>query len=372
MPEPYLRNCWYQAGFADEIAETPVARMILDEPVVLCRLDGRAVALEDQCPHRFAPLSMGRVLDGALVCGYHGLAFGASGACVRSPHGPVVSELTVRTYPLVERNTVLWIWMGDEQFADTAQIPDLSFIDATPESARIRLTMEVAASYRLVTDNLMDLSHADFLHPDSLGGVMTGASTRTWVEDGAVIVEWTNKDRPAPARFHAKVPPPQRADSWTLARWQAPAVMVIAVALVPSSRVRRPEDEVRALHSMTPATMNSTHYFVRSTRWDRVGDLEYSQQLRAMLWQAFVEEDKPITEAQQRVIADHALADMHPRLMRTDAGAVLVRRQLDKRIRLETRMVSTSPTKQLLRKSSRRNERLTGSAKLIDQEIACP
>lgn len=332
MSEPYLLDCWYQAGFADEIGEKPIARIILDEPVVLCRLDGQPVALQDRCPHRFAPLSMGSVADGALVCGYHGLRFGPTGACVRNPHGPIVSGLGVRSYPLVERHSALWIWMGDPQLADPAQIPDLSFIDDTPASARIQLTIAVAASYRLVTDNLMDLSHADYLHPASLGGVMTGAKTRTWMENGTVFAEWTNSDCLAPARFHAKVPPPQRADSWTLARWQAPAVMVIAVGLVPAGTERRPEDEVRALHSMTPETATSTHYFVCSTRREHIDNPEYSQRLRTMLLQAFVDEDKPIIEAQQRVIADRAFAEMKPRMLRTDAGAVQVRRQLDKRL----------------------------------------
>ena len=48
---------------------------------------GEAVALADRCPHRFAPLSRGRVVDDTLECPYHGLRFGAHGHCVFNPHG---------------------------------------------------------------------------------------------------------------------------------------------------------------------------------------------------------------------------------------------------------------------------------------------
>lgn len=335
MPERYLLNRWYQAAFGEEVTEAPLTRTLLDVPVVLYRVDGVVTALEDRCPHRFAPLSLGVVREGQIVCGYHGLAFDADGHCSANPHGRITKAMRVRAFPVVERHTAVWIWMGEVERADPDLIPDLGFIDRTPETARIRFHIPTRANYRLVTDNLMDLSHADYLHPTSLGGVMTGAEARTELHEDKVVSEWTNRDCLAPARFHARVPPPQRAHAWTQASWQAPAIMVIATALTPAGAERGEEDVVRALHSMTPETATTTHYFVCGTRGDRLEDVEYSERLRGMLAHAFIHEDKPMLEAQQLRIGEAAFASLRPVLLAVDTGAVQVRRQLDKQIAAE-------------------------------------
>jgi vanillate O-demethylase monooxygenase subunit len=109
MAEPYLLNCWYQAGFSEEITAAPLARTILDAPLVLFRSHDRAAALRDLCPHRSAPLSQGVVKDGAVVCGYHGLVFGAEGQCLHNPHSPISRSLVVQAFPIVERHGVVWI-----------------------------------------------------------------------------------------------------------------------------------------------------------------------------------------------------------------------------------------------------------------------
>ena len=86
----FLRNAWYVAMWAENLApEQLVPRTILGEPLVFFRApDGTASAIEDRCPHRFAPLSRGRWLpSGRIQCGYHGLEIDGSGACVYNPHG---------------------------------------------------------------------------------------------------------------------------------------------------------------------------------------------------------------------------------------------------------------------------------------------
>jgi vanillate O-demethylase monooxygenase subunit len=343
MSERYLLNRWYQAAFGEEVTEAPLARTFLDVRVVLYRVDGVVSALEDRCPHRFAPLSLGVVRDGQIVCGYHGLAFGADGHCSANPHGRITTAMRVRALPVAERHTAVWIWMGDVERADPDLIPDLDFIDRTPETARIRFHIPTRANYRLVTDNLMDLSHADYLHPTSLGGVMTGAEARTELRGDTVVSEWVNRDCLAPPRFHARVPPPLRADAWTEASWQAPAIMVIATALTPAGAQRGDEDVVRALHSMTPETATTTHYFVCGTRGDRLDDVEYSERLRDMLAHAFIHEDKPMLEAQQTRLGETPFETLRPVLLAIDSGAIQVRRQLDKQIAAEQLGVVDAP-----------------------------
>lgn len=331
----FLLNRWYQFGFSHELTDKPLARTILEIPIVAFRASGGVTALHDMCPHRFAPLSTGRLEDGTIICGYHGIGFDGSGRCAINPHGAKSSALSVRSFPVAERHTSIWIWMGDAEKADPALIPDLSFIDETPDTARVYFTIPINANYRLMNDNLLDLSHADYLHPTSLGGVMTGVKPKTETTESGIAVEWLHNDVLAPRRFQAAVPPPQRANAWTRAEWQAPAVMIIKTSLYPSSRERTRDDEVWALHSMTPETKSTTHYFVCGTRRDRMDDAEYSARLRSVLEHAFVNEDKPMLEDQQLRLGDIPFESRMPALLAIDAGSVAVRRQLDKMIEQE-------------------------------------
>lgn len=333
--EHFLRNRWYQFGFSHELGQAPLARTIIDTPLVAFRAATGVTALHDMCPHRLAPLSTGRVDQGRIVCGYHGLAFDGAGRCAVNPHGQIMAALQVRSFPLVERHGGLWVWMGDAALTDPALIPDLSFIDDTPETARIHFTIAIQASYRLVTDNLLDLSHADYLHPDTLGGVMTGVRPAVTDTDTGLAVEWENRNVVPPPRFRERVPASQRANAWTRAEWQAPAIMVIKTALTPTDRQRSREDEVWALHSMTPETARSTHYFVCGTRRDRTDDIDYSARLRAMLLHAFEREDKPMLEDQQKRIGTADPDSLRPTLLSIDAGAALARRKLNRLIAQE-------------------------------------
>ena len=82
----FLRNYWYVAAWNDEVNREPLARTLLNEDIVLFRkLDGTVVALENRCAHRRLPLSMGRVIDDSIQCGYHGLVFNSAGRCTYMP-----------------------------------------------------------------------------------------------------------------------------------------------------------------------------------------------------------------------------------------------------------------------------------------------
>src|SRR3954464_13073255 len=77
----YPMNCWWVAAFSDEVGRALLGRWLLDTPVLLYRTeDGRAVAIENRCPHRGAPLSLGCLKGDEVQCGYHGFRFAASGA----------------------------------------------------------------------------------------------------------------------------------------------------------------------------------------------------------------------------------------------------------------------------------------------------
>src|SRR5262245_38045826 len=127
---PFLRNAWYAAGWRHELDEKPIARIILEEPVVIFKgSDGAPVALADRCAHRFAPLSLGKVDGDTIQCPYHGLIYGRDGVCVRNPHGKgaITSAMAVPAYPSVTQNNVIWVWMGDKEAAKTSRPPQYAF-----------------------------------------------------------------------------------------------------------------------------------------------------------------------------------------------------------------------------------------------------
>jgi vanillate O-demethylase monooxygenase subunit len=295
---------------------------------------GAIRAIANRCPHRFAPLSEGSLRNGVIQCGYHGLEFDGQGRCVNNPHGAVTSAISVTAYPVIERHQAAWIWLGNG-VPDESRLPDLSFIDETPDTARFFGYMDTAANYQLLTDNILDLSHADYLHPNSLGGMMTNAKTRMKQEHETFSIEWLAEDCVAPPAFYSMVPPPARADIWTNVRWHAPALMVLGTGANHAGSPRDPTNEAFTLHNMTPATPSLTHYFFCTTRKFQVEDAGFNQVLGTLITQAFVTEDKPMLEKQQACMGTTDLWSLKPVLLNIDSGPVKVRRLLANMIQAE-------------------------------------
>ena len=195
--------------------------------------------------------------------------------------------------------------------------------------------MPTAANYRLLTDNIMDLSHADYLHPTTLGGMMVDSKARSFERDDRIVAEWLAQNCDAPPAFQPLVPPPAKADIWIEVAWSAPAVMVLGTAAKPAGVRRTPADEAYTLHSMTPETSTKSHYFVCSTRRFLTHDPDFSAKLLVALKQAFEGEDKPMLEKQQQRMGTDDLWSLRPLLLSIDAAAVRVRRRLDQLIAVE-------------------------------------
>lgn len=337
---PFLRNAWYMAAWADEVGKgRPLARKLLDEPVFLYRDDNdRAYALFDRCPHRFAPLSFGRVDGDTVVCGYHGLGFGPDGACRLNPHGPITRALAVRCYPVVEAHRALWIWMGAPEGADPTQIRDFAFLSEAPETAFNKGYLCGQGNYQLFVDNILDLSHTDFLHPTTLGG---GAITRTPAKleerpDGTIAIAWHPMNEvPIPLVVDRLPPGVDRVDSWTEVEWTAPGVMKLVNGAVPAGAPREQGGNAINVHILTPETQTTSHYFFASTRDYAIDDATLNEVLRKTRAQIFATEDEPMIGAQQSRIGEADFWSLKPALLKIDKGAVLVRRRMDALIAAE-------------------------------------
>ena len=229
----FIRNLWYVAAWSHELDGTrPIGRVIIGEPVVLYRKqDGAVVALEDRCPHRHAPLSLGRIEGDGLKCMYHGLTFNAAGVCTGGPGPTVVPPGTAaRTFPVVERWNWIWVWTGDPAAADPDAIPQVHD-PADPPWAMRSDAMDYAADYQLIHDNLCDLSHLDFTHETTLGAA-TGSK---WaggefkispIDDGLLFERWFLDHRLAPGVA-------TRVDSWKVYRFVLPGLFLMETRAFP-------------------------------------------------------------------------------------------------------------------------------------------
>ena len=336
----YLQDCWYLAAWSDEVGPAPFVRTVLGEPVLMFRRSNRvAVALTDRCPHRFAPLHLGKIRNDRIQCAYHGLEFDAAGQCVFNPqgNGATPSRADLRVYPLIEEYGGLWIWMGEPAKADSVLLPDYPFLRPGAKYARQHGYMHTRANYELMSDNILDLGHVDFLHPDSLGCEATAkAEPRTRQEGHRIYCERSMpNDRQGPLLnflFERDEP----VDAWIDVVWDPPALMTLIFGMTDVGGAREGARETLNVHFMTPETERSTHYFWASCRTFRMEEPGLNETLKAGVEAAFSMEDKPMIEAQQAMIGSADFWSLHPVLLQGDGAAVLARRTLAKLIEAES------------------------------------
>jgi vanillate O-demethylase monooxygenase subunit len=210
---------------------------LLDTPLVFFRsADGAVASLADRCPHRFAPLSKGRLCDGGatLQCPYHGLRFDSTGACVHNPHSnsSIPKAARVDSYAAVERHGLLWWWAGISTLADESLIPDYREFANAPPDATIRGYLPTDCHYELLVDNILDLTHADYLHAGTLGnGSLTSSQARiTDLSERSLDVTWLSSgERAVPAFDPHLRRPGEPSDQWTAVTWTAPGNMLLRV-----------------------------------------------------------------------------------------------------------------------------------------------
>ncbi|GAA4132634.1 hypothetical protein GCM10023067_53010 [Aminobacter aganoensis] len=163
----FIKNTWYAAAWSHEITRDMLARTIANEKIVFYRTEsGEVAALEDRCPHRFVPLHLGKLKGDIVECAYHGLCFDASGACTLNPHGDgkIPRAARVKAYKVVEKHSIAWLWLGEAERADESLIADFSVL-TDPSFQTVSSYLHVRANYQLISDNLLDLSHGQYIHP---------------------------------------------------------------------------------------------------------------------------------------------------------------------------------------------------------------
>ena len=331
---PLIRNAWYCAAWADEVGTDMLARRILNEPIVLYRKQaGQAVALQDICPHKLAPMSQGKKVGDNLQCGYHGLEFDCTGKCVRNPqgNGQIPNQATLRAFPLVERYGVLWIWMGDAERADPAVIPDLSHLNDT-SSRTVKGGHHVNANYMLLVENLLDLGHALFLHKGSAGVADDVVLSEASIEQEGNSIHDLRLYRNAPAlKIFAGFAPAAICDNHSDIHWYAPSILFADNGNSLPGRARDGTGAVLlGTHLVTPETQHTMHYFYAHTRNFANDDPAIDE--RFLLWQrnALNAEDSRVAEAIDRLLPDTLRLGVNMVTLSTDVSGIRANRILDR------------------------------------------
>lgn len=336
----FVRNTWYVAALADEIKGGDLfCRQILGEPVLLYRAtDGTIAAMSDRCPHRFAPLHKGKREGDLVSCPYHGLTFDQQGTCVFSPHGDgmIPPAAKQRAFVAVERHGFIWIWMGDVKLADAAAIPDYTFLDEGSVDATFSGYLHSQGNYQLMIDNILDLSHADFLHPGLLGTGNAVTSQRPKVSEkaGGFNVAWEFPNSPTMAIFAMAMQGCDTSDGWLSVEWQPVGSMKLHSGVTQPDAPRGDGISLTAVHCMTPESDKTTHYFYASRR-DFMIDAETNALMAQLTEKAFSTEDKPMIEDVQNYMGDYDLWDLKPAILSSDVAGVRARRAIGKLLKLE-------------------------------------
>ena len=330
----FLKNAWYVAAWGHEITHALQQIVVLGEKICVFRTAaGEVIALEDACPHRKLPLSMGRIKGDTVECGYHGLTFDCAGQCVWAPGvGRIPSDARVRPYPVHEKYGLVWIWMGNAAIADVEDIIDIPNFGDPEWGLNTGAAMALECNYLLMCDNLLDPTHVAWVHSGSFASDATKDTplrvTRT--KSGVIVHRWMMDHAPAP--FYAKIVPFEgNCDRLQHYEVRYPGHALIRAIFTPAGTggVDGPlSDQTFIMDSynfMTPVSERETRYYWFQLRNLRPDDEALSAMMSEDVRKAF-EEDRAVLNAVQIGMEGKTSAHID---LGIDAGPLRFRRKLE-------------------------------------------
>lgn len=339
----YVRNTWYVAGWSCDLApQKPLHIDILDEPVVIFRSEsGRLVCLEDRCVHRLAPLSLGRCEGNNLRCMYHGFLYNPEGQVIEIPgQDQIPAKAKIRSYPIVDRHSWLWVWMGDPAKADETLIPPAIGYE-NPDYIFGHDYLDYEAEAQLICDNLLDFSHLTFVHAKSFGAGRDFASTLpriTQIQRGIRYERWIQNTKGMNVNQQD-----EPVDLWLGYDFLIPGILLMKNGMFPAGTAetcnyQQPDFDMaiggvtHTSQAVTPTTKRKARYFFNLGTHRKFGCNADHDNLMHLAMQAFYE-DKLIIEAQDKVMAN----TVEPRFLPSghDRGVTLFNRLVEKMVAVE-------------------------------------
>lgn len=339
----FIKNAWYVAARPEEVMEKPLGRQICGEKIVFYRgKENKVYAVEDFCPHRGAPLSLGFVEDGNLVCGYHGLVMGCDGKTVAMPGQRVRGFPCNKNFSVIEKFGFIWVWPGDQSLASEDQLPELEWAE-NPEWAYGGGLFHINCDYRLMIDNLMDLTHETYVHSASIGQKeIDEAAPTTRIDGDHVITERHMESIYAPPFWQMALRGNNLADDVPVDRWQichffAPSNVHIEVGVAHAGKggyQAAAEHKVSSIvvDFITPETETSHWYFWGMARHFQPENAELTDQIREGQGKIFSEDLDMLEQQQQNLLR---YPDRKLLMLNIDAGGVQARKVIDRLISQE-------------------------------------
>lgn len=304
--DTFLLDRWWVAGFAWELKDKPVARTLLGRPMVLFRTpDGHVAALEDRCCHKELPLSCGAVEQRGLRCGYHGLLFNPQGQCVEIPgQERIPVKAKVPSYPLVERDQILWVWVGSTPDKAPIDEPPAYPVHSDPRYKFGGDSYHYDAPYQLIHDNLLDLSHLGYVHVKTIGGnpdLHMNATLKVESEDEMVRVIRLMPESTPPPTYNAAWPFKGKIDRWQEVEFCMSHFRIWTGGMDSDSGSfddpNRAGFHMRGFHGVTPETATTSHYFWTIATNPHPDKQDVTQLVVEQTAMTFME-DKVVIEAQ--------------------------------------------------------------------------
>jgi vanillate O-demethylase monooxygenase subunit len=331
----YLRDNWYVAALISELDAKPLSRQILGEHVAIFRSEsGRVTAFADQCPHRGYPLSLGTVIGEQLVCGYHGFTFDCSGTCVAVPgQDRIPSQANVRSYPLIEQGILVWIWMGHGE-PDESKLPATPWLADTEHWSTVSGVAKISASFDLLVDNLLDLSHETFLHNGSIGTPEV-ATTPIEVEvddENSVVRVFRHMNAVECPPFYARTTGLHGAiDRWQDIDYTPPGHYLLHARIAPVGQPPLPDGtddhafHMKIFYGLTPSSEGKVYDFWALARDFCVGDDEIDRFLEKMQTGVVQEDVDALNILQSRTDERREVSEVS---IKIDRGGLAARRML--------------------------------------------
>jgi phenylpropionate dioxygenase-like ring-hydroxylating dioxygenase large terminal subunit len=311
-----LKDLWFPVLPSAHVKENPVSIRRLGHKIALWRDQaGTLHALEDNCPHRGAPLSMGVVLGDRIACPYHGVEVRNDGTVTRVPGSPgckLEGSRATRRFHVTESNGAIFLFNATDPHLDAAPALVLPEELTSPEWSSFLCYVEWGCDYRYVIDNVMDPMHGAYLHKQS-----------HTMSEGEISAEFQVRDLPTGFIFEKKG---QRDVNFDWTEWRESGHIHTMHLEIPYPKTGGPGGNFSIVGAFAPAEKNVSEVFFWRCRkvqgWQRdTWRFLYKNRLEQRHWNV-LEQDRVAVEAMEPDANHREFLYAH------DTGIVRLRRRL--------------------------------------------
>jgi len=310
-----LKDLWYPVCPSSFVKESPVSLRRLGYKIVLWRDQaGKVHALEDHCPHRGAPLSLGVMLGDRIACPYHGVEVRCDGTVTRVPGSPgckLEGSRPTRSFHTTEAQGAIFLFNAMDPHLDNPPPLRLPEQLTSPEWSSFICYTEWGCDYRYVMENVIDPMHGAYLHKQS-----------HTMADGELTADFQIRTTDEGFFFEKKG---QRNVNFDWTEWMANGTHWMRLE-IPYPKTGGPGGSFTIIGSYVPITREAAGIFFWRCRkvsgWQRhAWRFLYKNRLEARHWQVL---------EQDRVAMEHMEPDANQRehLYQHDMGIVRLRRIL--------------------------------------------